>query len=352
MLATLFDISWFYYGIEDFKIISLINFIIKIISFLCILFFIKNTDDLWLYFLIQSISILISNISLWLFLKKYIRWIRPSIKKSLKHFKPALKYFIGKISISLYTNLNKTLLGILVSSIAVGLYSSSLQLITIFVTLIGTMDTVLMPHMTKLFSNNNYKKMIQTMEKTIDLQFFMSVPLMFGILAINRQMIPWFFGSDFMLLNKTVPIFSPLVIIMPLGISIVRQYLIPRNRIREFNISVIISAIISVLLNILLLPVLGIYGSIISTLIAECVVTLIRLVDLKKHTDFQFNVRNIIFYFLCSLIMYFIVLFFTKHMPSEIFTTILQGILGIFVYFILTAIFKVNVVIKLKNKEW
>uniref|UniRef100_UPI0022E62F14 oligosaccharide flippase family protein n=1 Tax=Vagococcus bubulae TaxID=1977868 RepID=UPI0022E62F14 len=58
LLATLFDISWFYYGIEDFKIISLINFIIKIISFLCILFFIKNTDDLWLYFLIQSISIL------------------------------------------------------------------------------------------------------------------------------------------------------------------------------------------------------------------------------------------------------------------------------------------------------
>lgn len=342
LLASLFDISWFYYGIEDFKLITIINLLIKILSFISILFFINSSNDLWVYFLIQSVSVLFSNLSLWLFLSDKIIWIKPNFKKVVSHFVPALKYFIGKISITIYTNMNKTLLGILVSSIAVGIYSNSLQLITISVAIIGTMDTVLMPHMTKLYSNNKSNLMIETMEKSINIQLFFSIPLMFGIILTNKKMIPWFFGSDFLLLNKTVPMLSLLVIIMPLGISIVKQYLMPMNRIRQFNISVIVAAIVSLTLNLFLLPKYGIYGAVISTLISELLVTLIRVYDLLKNTSFRFDVISILSYIVCSIAMYLVVYCLSISMNSSIITTLFQSFLGVVIYFILSVVFKIN----------
>lgn len=342
LLATLFDISWFYYGIEDFKSVTTINLIIKLLSFISIVILIKDKDDLGLYFLIQSLSVLLSNLSLWIFLVGRIFFVKPNIKESIRHFKPALKYFIGKISITLYTNMNKTLLGLIVSSVAVGIYSNSLQLITIFVTLIGTMDTVLMPHMTNLYAENSSDKMIRTMEKSINIQLYFSVPLMFGIILTNKKMIPWFFGSDFLLLNKTVPILSLLVIIMPLGISIVKQYLMPMNRIRQFNISVIVAAIVSITLNLFLLPKYGIYGAVISTLISELLVTLIRVYDLLKNTSFRFDIIGILSYIVCSIAMYLVVYCLSISMNSSIITTLFQSFLGVVIYFILSGVFKIN----------
>lgn len=44
---------------------------------------------------------------------KYIHFVKVSIKNSYNHLKGSLEYFIPQIAIMLYTNLNKTLLGLL-----------------------------------------------------------------------------------------------------------------------------------------------------------------------------------------------------------------------------------------------
>lgn len=333
VIATLFDISWFYYGIQDFKYITVTNTIIKIISFICIIIFIKDTSDLLLYFFIQSISILVSNVSLWFFLKGKIIWVRPNIKSSMLHLKPAANYFIGKISITLYTTLNKTLLGLFVTATAVGLYSNSLQLITMCVMIIGVLDTVLMPHMTSLFVNNKEKNMILVMEKTVDLQLFFSIPIMFGIILTNSKMVPWFYGDEFLYLNKTVPILAILIVIMPLGISIVKQFLIPKNNIREFNLSVGYAAIVSIVTNILLLPSAGLWGAIIATILSEFIVTLVRIIKLVRTSSFRFNLKNILVYILSGLMMLIITQKLTLDMDASIKTTIIQILIGVLIYF-------------------
>ncbi|MFI3730993.1 oligosaccharide flippase family protein [Vagococcus fluvialis] len=345
LFATFFDISWFYQGIQDFKQITLINLFVKIISFLCIIFFINNSEDLLNYFLIQSGSILLSNICLWIFIKNKVSFIKVTFKECVAHFVPALHYFIGKISITLYTTLNKTLLGLLSTTLVVGLYTNSLQLITIIVTLIGTLDMVLMPHMTKLITENNENKMIRIMEQTIDLQLFFSIPLSFGLVLINEKLIPWFFGDSFSYLKYTVPVFSPLIIIMPLGISIVRQYLLPLKKIKQFNISVINAAAIGIILNILLIPKIGIWGAVIATSISELFVTGFRLYDLKKNTDFQFKLKNIIIYFISGISMFILTNIITNNMEANFKTTIIQCIVGFSVYMILTLLTKTNVIV-------
>ncbi|MGY3765892.1 oligosaccharide flippase family protein [Vagococcus vulneris] len=342
LIATLFDISWFYYGIQDFKHITIINIFIKIVSFILILIFINNSSDLNIYFLIQGLSILLSNLALWIFLHNKISFVKPSLTNIFSHFKPAMSFFIGKASITIYTTLNKTLLGILSTVTAVGIYTNSLQLVLIFTTLIGTVDTVLMPHMTSLYSDNNEKQMIKVMEKMVDLQLFFSIPIMFGIILVNPKMILWFFGEDFNYLRYTVPVLSPLVIIMPLGISIVRQYLMPKNMIKNFNYSVLASACIGLITNLILIPKIGIWGAIVATILSECVVTIIRLRDLLKYSNFKLNLKDILIYVFCSIVMFIGAFVISINLSSNVWTTLIQGVVGLVIYLILTSIFKSN----------
>ena len=50
IIGNCIDISWFFQGLEEFKKTVTRNIIIKLISVLCIFIFIKNQNDLYLYF--------------------------------------------------------------------------------------------------------------------------------------------------------------------------------------------------------------------------------------------------------------------------------------------------------------
>lgn len=342
IIACIFDISWFFAGIEDFKIVTMSNFFVKIISFVLIIFFIKKPDDLIYYFLIQSLNILVSNVIMCFFLKGKVRIVRVSAKGVFGHLKPAFEFFYGKIAISLYTTLSTTLLGVLASVKLVGLYSNSMQLQTIIVTVITTLDTVLMPRLTYFFESNNLDRMISVIEKTFHIQFFLSIPAMFGLVSINDKLIPWFFGNSFSYLKYTVPALAPLVIIIPLGTSIMRQYLMPKNEISKFNFSVYVGAFIGLIANLTLIPFFQIWGAIIASLLSEVSVTVIRLKYLLDETNFTFQWFNIFKYTLSALFMSFVIQIFTGNMSETIMTTIVQIMTGIITYFLTTVILHAN----------
>lgn len=350
LVGALFDITWFYNGIEDFKSITLANLVIKIISFIAIVLFVKSPDDLIVYIWIQSLSILVSQLILWVFLPKKVEFVKVPLKKAVKHFKPALKYLISKMAITLYTNLNKTLLGIMVGVTAVGYYSNSYALVFVISSLLGSLDMVLLPRMSNMHMKGKKDEMIRVLKTTIHLELYLSIAAMFGIITINEKMIPWFFGNEFNYIMYLVPVFAPIVVIKPLGVAILRQYLMPLNKIKEYNNSVILAAIVSIVIAIILMPFVGIFGATIATLMAEVIVTTFRVIDLIKNTTFRFNVVNILKYFVSGLVMFVVVYFATKSWEANIITSVLQVIGGMVIYFMLTTIVKANPVLTLLKK--
>ena len=53
IISNLFDISWLYQGIEDFKSIAIRNLFFKILNVICIFIFVKEKNDLYIYTLIS-----------------------------------------------------------------------------------------------------------------------------------------------------------------------------------------------------------------------------------------------------------------------------------------------------------
>lgn len=342
IFAAVFDISWFFRGMEDFKKSSLSSLAGQVVSFLLILLFVKNRSDLGLYIFIQGVNILFSQVVMWAFIKKYIVFIKVSFKNALRHFFPALQYFIPKVAIVLYTNLNKTLLGWLGTSAAVGFYSNTVQINAVLVTLITTLDLVLLPKMSNLFSHGKIQEILNVLKKSLHLQLFFSIPLAFGLLTITAKFVPWFFGESFGFITYTIPLVAPLIIIKPLGIAVGRQYLVPMNRVKIYNMAVINGAIVSIVANVLLIPVVGIYGAITATILAELFVTITRMYAFIRETHFKFNMPMILKCITSGVIMYLVTSLVTLNWSASIKTTMVQVIIGIVIYMILMTVLKAN----------
>ena len=119
------DITWFFWGLEEFKLTVRRDFIVKIFSTICIFAFVNSETDTWKYTLLLSISFFLSQALLWPSLKKHIDFVRPSKKGIIRHIKPNLVLFVPTIAISLYKTMDKIMLGAMSNTVEVGFYQSS-----------------------------------------------------------------------------------------------------------------------------------------------------------------------------------------------------------------------------------
>ncbi|MGK4179952.1 oligosaccharide flippase family protein [Lapidilactobacillus dextrinicus] len=351
VISVIFDISWFFQGIEDFKKVTLVNIFVKVLSFLGIIVLVNSPSDLTIYTLINSLSTLFSSLVFWIFVRKYISFVKVTLHQAMQHFLPALNFFLLKLSSTIFINFNKTLLGILVSMSAVGLFSNSLTLVTIIGSLINTMNVVLLPRMSLLESQKKEEVLMNTLDTVIHLQLFLTVALMFGLIATADKMVPWFLGEHFLSTIGMIKLLSPIVILQSLHQGIANQYLVPKNQMRSYNITMIIGTVVSVLTGIILIPNIGVYGAIIGFLSGQITLAFARSYILVKHTVFHFHSLKILGYFISGILMYFSIFIFTSSLHANIVTNLLQIIIGIIVYMLSTTIMQINPIFDIWNQH-
>lgn len=333
--SSIFDINWFYFGMEQFKTTSIRNIIIKIISAIAIFVFVKKENDLWLYCLIMSSSYFISEIVLWFPLRKYIRLSRVNYKKSLTHLKPMLVLFIPTIAISLYKLMDKIMIGALTSKVELGYYENSEKICSIPLVIIASVGTVMLPRMTNLISNNGKKQFNKYIETSINYVMCAAFAMAFGLAAVAKSFAPLYWGEAF----------APCAILM-IGISVTipfvsfanvirTQYLIPNKKDKEYVISVVVGAIVNLIVNILLIPQYQAKGAVVGTIAAEVSVCLIQVYSVKKELPIIRFIKEIVPYFVFACVMYVLVDLFSLSHSRTIINLVLQVILGCIIYFLL-----------------
>ncbi|MCH4168363.1 MAG: oligosaccharide flippase family protein [Streptococcaceae bacterium] len=351
LIANLFEISWFYAGIEAFGMITIVNMIVKIFLVGAIITLIHQPSDLIWYFVIQSIQGLLSNLSLWLFIKKYVDFVPVKLSMIFQHLKGSAAFFTAQIAGTLYGAIPVNLLGFFTSFTIVGYFANAGSVIGIASATITAIDFVLLPKMSATFSNKGKSHLVLNIQKTIHIQLFLLVGLFYCLLSIYADTIPWFFGKNFIFINHFMPILIPIVLIQPLGVAILNQYLIPLNYTKIYNFSIISGMFFSICANLILIPILGIWGAVIVWPLSEVIVTSIRVCYLLKTSSFKFNLKLIIKLLLIGAVAWLTVYLLTLNFAASFQTTCIQGFLFITIYFILTLIFKVNLIWNLLFKR-
>lgn len=196
IIANSLDISWFFQGLEEFKKTITRNIIVKIIGVICIFLFIKQAEHLWLYILIYVLSNLLGNLSLWLYLPKHLTKIRFKNLNIKKHIIPTITLFIPQIAMQVYLVLDKTMLGNILGDMSeVGNYEQSQKIIKTALTVVTALGTVVAPRIANVISNNNNKEVESYLENSFRFVWLLGFPIMMGLIAISRTLVPWFLGE-------------------------------------------------------------------------------------------------------------------------------------------------------------
>lgn len=352
VLSVLFDISWFFMGIENFRMTSLRSISISILTLLSTILFVNDINDLSKYVVIQSVGLLLSQVIMWPFLKGKVDIVKVEMLDSLKLLPEVLTYFLPQIGNIIMGSLVTTILGIMQSNFEVAYYANSMLLVSVINTIISTVDTVLLPKMSYLHATEGIPALLKILDISLELQIYFTVPAFFGLILVSKSLIFWFFGSTFIEVSKLLPIVAPIVILTPLSSSISRQYLLPIGKLRDYNISVFMGAICSTLICLLTIDKLGSYGAALASVTAQLVVLITRLIPFTKETGFKFNLRNISIYVFAGVIFLIIGRLVTSHMPSAISTTMIQVFIGSSTYLLITTLLKSNALLNaIKNRK-
>ena len=139
---------------------------------------------------ISILTLLIGNLSLWLYLPKFL--VRIDIRKIniLRHLKQTISLFVPQVAVQVYTILDKTMVGTIVQEKAeVGYYDQSQKIIKIALSVVTSLGTVMFPRIANNYIKNEKEAVRVYMEKSFNLIFLLSFPMMFGVCCVTGMII-------------------------------------------------------------------------------------------------------------------------------------------------------------------
>lgn len=341
IIASMFDISWLYQGMEDFKKIVIRNTLVKICGLIIIFTFVKAKSDLPIYVLSFSATIIFGNLSMWMYLPKYVKRVKLNTLNIKKHIRPTLVLFLPQIATSIYTMLDKTMIGALTGNAAeVGYYEQSQKIIKMAMTLATSLGNVMLPRVAYMYKEGKMNEVKESIYTSLQFVSFLAFPLCFGLIGISKGFVPWFFGVGYDKVVLNMIIISPIIIILGYGNIIGTQFLLPTGRQKDYTAAVCIGMIVNPLLNLVLIPHFLSYGAAVASLIAETIVTFSQLSFIKSFFRLKQMIMNIYKYIISSIIMLCCILLISRIMPIGIIYTMIEIVLGIIVYFGILIILK------------
>lgn len=309
LIAAAFDISWFFQGLEEFKKTVTRNVLVRICSVTLVFILVKTKEDLAKFTLIYSLADLLGNLSLWLYLPKYLKGIKITNINIKQHLPHIVLLFIPQIANQVYKILDTTMIGWLVKDKAeTGYYEQGHKVIRLLLTIVNSLGVVMIPRMANAFANNDRKQINDYMRMSFNFTFFLSFPIMFGIVSISEAFVPVFFGEGYEKVTYLIYLLSPMVLLMGIANVIGTQYLLPTKRQKEYTFSVTIGIIVNFILNYILITLYQSIGAAIATVASQLVVDYLQYRHIKNDIKLSTLGKLCYKYLLSAIIMFLICL--------------------------------------------
>jgi O-antigen/teichoic acid export membrane protein len=294
--------------------------------------FVKNAGDINLYILILTLSTLFGNLTLWPYMRKYVRKPDWSNLHIWRHLRPSLALFVPQIATQIYLVLNKTMLGTMDGVNSSGYYEYSDRIVKLVLAVVTATGTVMLPRMANTFAKKDFNKLNEYLYRSFDFVTLLSVAMAFGTAAVSPKFAPWFMGSQFAITGKLIPIEAIIIVMIAWSNALGTQYLLPIGKNKEYTISVTGGAIANLVLNVPLILWLGVFGAIISTVLSEAVVTIIQVFFVRSKVDYRRLFAGLWKYLLSGIIMYAVVYTMNMHMKAGFTEFVVQIVSGMIVY--------------------
>lgn len=347
IVAVAADISWLYTGLEQIQYTVSVNLLCKVIGAVFIFAFVKDKNDLFLYAFIISAVACLGNFSMWLFLFKIVDFVELKKINIFKHLRETIKYFITSIAISIYTVLDKTMIGVLTNNaFENGYYEQACKIINMVKPLAFTsINDVMAPRMSYLFSKKLSNEIVSKINTSLDIELAFSVGSCFGILVVAKRFVPIFFGAGYESVSILLIMMAPILVPICISTCIGSHYFLPSGNILQGTKLTIVGSIVNIIVNAPLIYLLGARGAVVASVLAEGVIAILYVLYCKKAINSIIVLRKIHKKIVAGIVMLLACSWIGRLLHCrDVFVVIIQVLIGMFIYFFSLLVLKDDVV--------
>ncbi len=334
LLSTMFDISWFFAGMEQFKYTVTKNAACKLIGVILMFLFVKKQEDLLLYVIIIISSTMIGNLSMWLYVPRFVEKVDFRTLTFRKHFHETLIYFVPTVATSVYTVLDRTLIGVITKNKAEnGCYHYAMQIVNMMKALtFSSLNMVLGSRLSFLFAEKKYDEIKEKIADSTNYILFMGIGICFGMIGVAKRFVPVFLGAGYDRVVTMLILMSPIVIIIGISNCLGSQYYTPAGYRKLSARYIIIGAVVNLLLNLVLIPKFWGYGAIVASLIAEGAITVLYLKNCNGYLRVSTIIKDSWKKLIAGLIMLIVIKVLDGIISSDIVALFVEVAVGFTAY--------------------
>lgn len=291
IFATPFGLNWLYSGLEQYSYITKRTILFKALSLILVFVFVRGEGDYPIYAGLTAFSTIGSYICNWFYARRFVDFHLSKNLQFKQHFKPTILLFASILAVSVYTNLDTIMLGVISDDRQVGLYTVASKIKWLLLSAINAVSAVLLPRLSNYIGNNEIEKYYQTLRKSVSFVFIITIPLTIFFMCEAYDSIYFLGGQDYTEAVQCMFFLMPILIISGFSNVTGNQVLIPQGGDLQFMNAVCVGAVMDILLNILLMPRYKCMGAAAATLFAEMTQMSIQFYysrkDLMKNIDFK-----------------------------------------------------------------
>lgn len=283
LFLNIFNIDWFYQGLEEYRYIATRSFLVKILSFAAMLAFVKKQEDYLIYAFILCIATAGNNLPNAWNLKKYITLSVPGGLSLRQHIRSVLILLASTIATEIYTMLDTVMLEYFHSDTFVGYYSNAVKIVRMTYTVVIALVAVFYPRISMYFKQNNDAAANQLISRGTKILLLLAAPASVGLLLTAEYIVPLLLGGSFLPSVGTLRILSVLVLIFSVSYFLGHVILTAAGKERLILYAALTGALINAAANILLIPSLKQDGAAIASVLSETGVMLVLLYHSRKY---------------------------------------------------------------------
>lgn len=339
LLSTIFDVTFFFQGEENFKSLALRTIFLKVLGLILIFCFIKTSDDTWIYALCLSISYFLSYVIMWPSLKGKISFVKLNTLSFKKHIGPTLRIFVPQLAVTIYSVMDKLMIGWFAtnSDYENGCYEQAYKINSVALILVTVISSVLAPRNTYDYKSGNLDSFKNHINFAIHYTWMMGLPLIAGFAVLSNNLSSWYLGEGYAEVPLLMQIMSIRFVCSGISELCGNQIFIAIGKEKYYTIATCVAAVVNITLNYFFIKLLGATGAAISTAVCEFLVAsiLATIAIRKKYFSFKDLFSCSWKYLISALVMLVTIYFIQKYLPYTIWSFLVIMFTGAIEYFLI-----------------
>ncbi|MBQ9124747.1 MAG: oligosaccharide flippase family protein [Acholeplasmatales bacterium] len=346
LFAVTFDFTWFFQGVEDFKILALTGIISKIIYIILLFQLVTGRDDIHIAAGLAIMSTALPHLMCVPFAKKYIGGKIEGKINPFRHFKECMVYFIPTIAVQIYTVVDRTMIGLITNSdFENGYYEQAEKLIKMPLAIITSLNIIVRARISYLYSIGEENKIKKLIDNSANFAFMLAIPMMFGMLAVAKTLVPVYLGYGYDKCITLIYVFAPIILAISVSNLLGTHYYTPFGMQKKSNIFLITGAIINVILNSFLIYYLKSIGAAIASVTAETIIAILYVYNARKFVPILHLLKISVKYLIAGIVMFIAVYLLDQRLSGGFVNLVIEMLFGVVLYFVVLLLLRTRYLI-------